>query len=56
MSPVRYELGLHIPENDILHCHRRENLKCTKSYDLYMLLRTATETETLLCIEGWCLL
>jgi hypothetical protein len=27
MSPVRYELGFYIPEDDILHCHRRENLK-----------------------------
>jgi hypothetical protein len=24
---VRYELGFHIPEDDILHSHRRENLK-----------------------------
>jgi hypothetical protein len=27
MSPVKYELGFYIPENDILHSHRRENLK-----------------------------
>jgi hypothetical protein len=27
VSPVRYELGFYIPENDILHSHRRENLK-----------------------------
>jgi hypothetical protein len=27
VSPVRYELGFYIPENDILHIHRRENLK-----------------------------
>jgi hypothetical protein len=26
MSPVRYELGFHIPE-DIFYSHRRENLK-----------------------------
>jgi hypothetical protein len=25
--PVRYELGFYIPEDDILHSHRRENLK-----------------------------
>jgi hypothetical protein len=24
---VRYELGFYIPEEDILHSHRRENLK-----------------------------
>jgi hypothetical protein len=27
MSPVKYELGFHIPEDDILHSRRRENLK-----------------------------
>jgi hypothetical protein len=26
MSPVKYELGFYIPEDDILHSHRRENL------------------------------
>jgi hypothetical protein len=26
MSPVKYELGVYIPEDDILHSHRRENL------------------------------
>jgi hypothetical protein len=27
MSPVKYELGFYITEDDILHSHRRENLK-----------------------------
>jgi hypothetical protein len=27
VSPVRYELGFHIPEDDNLHSHLRENLK-----------------------------
>jgi hypothetical protein len=27
MSPVFYELGFYIPEDDIFHSHRRENLK-----------------------------
>jgi hypothetical protein len=27
VSPVKYELGFSIPEDDILHSHRRENLK-----------------------------
>jgi hypothetical protein len=27
MSPVWYELGFYIPEDDILHSDRRENLK-----------------------------
>jgi hypothetical protein len=28
VSPVKYELRFHIPEDDILHSHRRETLKC----------------------------
>jgi hypothetical protein len=27
VSPVKYGLGFYIPEDDILHSHRRENLK-----------------------------
>jgi hypothetical protein len=27
VSPVRYKLGLYIPEDDILHSHCHENLK-----------------------------
>jgi hypothetical protein len=27
VSPVRYELGFYIPEDGILHSHRREELK-----------------------------
>jgi hypothetical protein len=27
VSPVRYELGFYIPKDDILHSHRRENVK-----------------------------
>jgi hypothetical protein len=27
VSPLKYELGLYIPEDDILHSHHRENLK-----------------------------
>jgi hypothetical protein len=30
MSPVRYELGFYIPKDDILHVHRRENLRSYK--------------------------
>jgi hypothetical protein len=28
--PVRYELGFYIPEDGILHSHRRENFKYYK--------------------------
>jgi hypothetical protein len=27
VSPVKNELGYYVPEDDILHTHRRENLK-----------------------------
>jgi hypothetical protein len=27
VSPVKYELGFYIPEDDILHSHRRGHLK-----------------------------
>jgi hypothetical protein len=27
VSPVKYELGSYIPEDDILHSHCRENLR-----------------------------
>jgi hypothetical protein len=27
VSPVRYEQGFYIPEDDILHSHRREKVK-----------------------------
>jgi hypothetical protein len=27
VSPVKYEPGFYIPEDDILHSHRREHLK-----------------------------
>jgi hypothetical protein len=30
VSPVKYELGLYIPEDTFLHSHRRENLKSYK--------------------------
>jgi hypothetical protein len=27
VSPVKYEMDIYNPEDDILHSHRRENLK-----------------------------
>jgi hypothetical protein len=30
VSPVKYELGFYIPEDDILHSHCREDLKSYK--------------------------
>jgi hypothetical protein len=31
VSPVKYELGFYIPEDGILHSHRREKLKSYKA-------------------------
>jgi hypothetical protein len=37
MSPMRYDLGFYIAEDDILHSHRRENLKSYNVSSLYCL-------------------
>jgi hypothetical protein len=39
MSPVSYELGFYIPEDDILHSHFRENLKSYMERLLFAFLR-----------------
>jgi hypothetical protein len=31
VSPVKYELGFYIPEDDIRHSHRRENLNSNRA-------------------------
>jgi hypothetical protein len=36
MSPVRYELDFYIPEDGILHCHCRENLKSPSAQTLLL--------------------
>jgi hypothetical protein len=53
VSAVKYELGFYIPEDGILHSHRRENLK---SYILqcyrrifFLFLRNLTVPETPKC-------
>jgi hypothetical protein len=40
VSPVKYELGFYIPEDDVLHSHRRENLKSYSERSLAMVYRT----------------
>jgi hypothetical protein len=37
VSPVKYELGFYIPEDGILHSHRREKLKSYMSLCVYSL-------------------
>jgi hypothetical protein len=34
VCPVKYELGFYIPEDDILHSHRRENFKSYEHYQV----------------------
>jgi hypothetical protein len=36
VSPVKYELGFYIPQDDILHSHRRENLKPYMDISLFL--------------------
>jgi hypothetical protein len=48
VSPVRYKLGLYIPEDDILHSHRRENLK---SYSLQLFSPTLSSVPASLAVE-----
>jgi hypothetical protein len=38
VSPVKYELGFYISEDDILHSHRRENLKSNNIHRLPLCL------------------
>jgi hypothetical protein len=33
VSPVKYELGVYIPEDGILHSHRRDSLKSYTGYE-----------------------
>jgi hypothetical protein len=51
VSPVKYELGFYIPEDGILHSHRRENLK---SYKLIKLVGSIVSAYTGLCFMLRC--
>jgi hypothetical protein len=46
VSPVKYEMGFYIPEDDILHSHRRENLKSYIESRLLLLLSWTTSLYT----------
>jgi hypothetical protein len=39
VSPVKYELGFYIPEDTILHSHRRENLKSNRNNKIFLIKR-----------------
>jgi hypothetical protein len=45
VSPVRYELGFYISEDDILHSTRRDNLN---SYNKIILFNIVTSSATIL--------
>jgi hypothetical protein len=36
VSSVRYEMGFYIPEDGVLHSHRRENLKSNIILDQFL--------------------
>jgi hypothetical protein len=42
VSPVKYELGFYIPEDDILHSHRRESSDLTDLSYVYVNVWTAS--------------
>jgi hypothetical protein len=50
VSPVKYEQAFYIPE-DILHSHRRENLKSYKYFCISAYCVSAEQNSNLLLIE-----
>jgi hypothetical protein len=53
VSPVKYKLGSYIPEDGILHSHRRENLKSyAVSYAFVPLCLTTTALEWHVNVEA----
>jgi hypothetical protein len=57
MSPVRYELGFYIPEDRILHSHRRERLKsCKKTHGVDMAVRLSVKNRASGSAQGRVLL
>jgi hypothetical protein len=47
VSPVKYELGFYIPEDDILHSHCRERLKSYRAVSGCFVRRSALVTRTI---------
>jgi hypothetical protein len=50
VPPVKYELGFYIPEDDILHSDRRENLKSYKLQN-YNAIHTFSKLLNILYIQ-----
>jgi hypothetical protein len=49
VSPVRYEMGFYIPEDDILHSHRREILKSYIIRNVHLVIDAVT-ISVLMCL------
>jgi hypothetical protein len=47
VSPVKYELGFYIPEDDILHSHGRENLKSYVCFGAWFVKASAGDSPTI---------
>jgi hypothetical protein len=47
VSFVRYELGFYIPEDDILHSHRRKDLKSYITVSIFRVNILASVLETI---------
>jgi hypothetical protein len=52
VSPVRYELGFYIPEDDILHNHRREHLKSYIVLPTAISCRLYTNSDVYICFRA----
>jgi hypothetical protein len=50
VSPVRYELGFYIPEDVILHSHRRDPPKCYSDWAKCQLFDDGAGLAEALCI------
>jgi hypothetical protein len=52
VSPVKYELGFYIPEDDILHSHRRENLISYIGWNRFQDKRVQNDKLAELCLKA----
>jgi hypothetical protein len=47
VSPLKYELGFYIPEDDILHSDRRENLNSQHLLSLFVSTHGLVQATTI---------
>jgi hypothetical protein len=53
VSPVKYELGLYIPDDAILHSHCRENLKSYLGWECFQASRGAYGFGVSSILDPW---